>query len=99
MADAAYDDADYLRDFIADGLDAPARIKQNPTRTARKTIEWALYRERHLVECFVNRIKRFRRVFLRCEKTVLILAAIPLSRLRNGMACLNEDAGWGKQFP
>ena len=64
MADAAYDDADYLRDFIADGLDAPARIKQNPTRTARKTIEWALYRERHL---FFNRSRRFRRSALRCK--------------------------------
>lgn len=29
-----------------------------------------LHKERHLVECFINRIKRFRRIALRCEKTV-----------------------------
>lgn len=69
MADAAYD-ADSLRDFIADGLGATAQIKQNPMRTGRKTIDWTLYKERHLVECFFNRIKRFRRIALRCEKTV-----------------------------
>jgi len=69
MADAAYD-ADHLRRFIADDLGANAQIKQNPTRTARQPIDWALYKERHLVECFFNRIKRFRRIALRCEKTV-----------------------------
>lgn len=69
MADAAYD-ADYLRDFIADDLGATAQIKQNPTRSVRKVIDWALYKERHLVECFFNRIKRFRRIALRCEKTI-----------------------------
>ena len=69
MADAAYD-ADYLREFIAEELGATAQIKQNPTRTAQQAIDWALCKERHLVECFFNRIKRFRRIALRCEKTV-----------------------------
>ena len=69
MADAAYD-ADYLRQFIADDLKATPQIKQNPTRTAKQSIDWTLYKERHLVECFFNRIKRFRRIALRCEKTV-----------------------------
>lgn len=69
MADAAYD-ADHLRAFIADDLGATAQIKQNPTPTARQPIDWTLYKERHLVECFFNRIKRFRRIALRCEKTV-----------------------------
>ncbi len=68
MADAAYD-ADYLREFIVDELGATAQIKQNPSRTVRQPIDWALYKERHLVECFFNRIKRFRRISLRCEKT------------------------------
>ena len=69
MADAAYD-ADHLRQFIADDLGATPQIKQNPTRTVKQPIDWALYKERHLVECFFNRIKRFRRIALRCEKTV-----------------------------
>jgi transposase len=29
-----------------------------------------LYKERHLVECFFNKIKRYRRIALRCEKTL-----------------------------
>jgi len=69
MADAAYD-ADYLREFIADELGATAQIKQNPSRSGKREIDWALYKERHLVECFFNRIKRFRRIALRCEKTI-----------------------------
>ena len=69
MADAAYD-ADDLRKFIADDLGAAAQIKQNPTRSVRQAIDWTLYKERHLVECFFNRIKRFRRIALRCEKTI-----------------------------
>ena len=75
MADAAYD-ADHLRKFIADDLDAIAQIKQNPTRSARQPIDWTLYKERHLVECFLNRIKRFRRIALRCEKTASSFRAI-----------------------
>lgn len=69
MADAAYD-ADYLREFIANDLNAGAQIKQNPTRKTTQQIDWALYKERHLVECFFNRIKRFRRIALRCEKSI-----------------------------
>jgi len=69
MADAAYD-ADYLRDFIISDLGATAQIKQNPTRKTAQPIDWTLYKERHLVECFFNRIKRFRRIALRCEKTL-----------------------------
>ena len=41
-------------------------IKQNPIRKAKQPIDWALCKERHLVECFFNRIKRFRRIVLRC---------------------------------
>lgn len=69
VADAAYD-ADHLRAFIAESLRATAHIKQNPTRITRYPIDWMLYKERHLVECFFNRIKRFRRIALRCEKTL-----------------------------
>lgn len=69
IADAAYD-ADYLRDFIAQELSATAHIKSNPSRAIEPPIDWTLYKERHLVECFFNRIKRFRRIALRCEKTI-----------------------------
>lgn len=69
IADAAYD-ADPLRSFIADDLGATAQIKANPTRTARPPIDRRLYKERHQIECFFNKLKRFRRIALRCEKTL-----------------------------
>ena len=68
IMDAAYD-ADHLRTFIADDPGATAHIKRNPTRLEDRPIDWMLCKERHLVECFFNRIKRFRRTALRCEKT------------------------------
>ena len=56
IADAAYD-ADHLRTFIAEDLGAKAQIKQNPTRSGTKSIDWALYKERHLVEYPLRRIQ------------------------------------------
>lgn len=69
VADAGYD-TDALRRFIAEDLRATAQIKRNRSRAGRRPLDLALYKERHLVECFFNRIKRFRRIALRCEKTV-----------------------------
>ena len=51
-------------------MGASAQIKQNPTRAGHKAIDRVLYKQRHLVECFFNRIKRFRRIARRCEKNV-----------------------------
>jgi transposase len=69
IADAAYD-AGPLRTFIADDLGATAQIKANPSRAIAPPIDWRLYKERHQVECFFNKLKRFRRIALRCEKTL-----------------------------
>ena len=90
IADAAYD-ADHLRAFIREDLKATAHIKQNPTRVTRHKIDWALYKERNLVERFFNRIKRFRRIALRCAKNHILLHRLHTSRLRNGMTRLNAD--------
>jgi len=57
IADAAYD-ADPLRAFIASDLGATAHIKANPSRTGKPPIDWSLYKERHQVECFFNKLKR-----------------------------------------
>ena len=63
-------DADHLRAFIADDLRATAQIKQKPTRSTRYPIDRILCKERHLVACFLHRIKRLWRISQRCEKTV-----------------------------
>ena len=80
IADAGYD-ADALRAFIASELGAVAQIKQNPSRAGHKAIDWVLYKERHLVECFFNKLNRFRRIALRCEKT------LPAFRAFVSLAC------------
>ena len=67
VADAAYD-ADHFRDLIRDGLGAEAQIPSNPLRTRACPLDRALYAERRLIENFFNRLKRFRRIALRCER-------------------------------
>ena len=75
IMDAAYE-ADHLRDFIAKDLGAVAHIKRNPTRREDRPIDWMLDKERHLVECFFNKLKRCRRISLRCEKTLSSFKAV-----------------------
>ena len=69
IADAAYD-ADHFRSLIRDRLRAEAQIPSNPSRTRPCPLDAQLYAERRLIENFFNRLKRFRRVALRCEKTL-----------------------------
>ena len=74
MADAAYD-ADPLRRKIA-GKGAVAVIPNNPSRARKYTIDKHLYAQRHLIECGFSRLKQFRRVATRFEKTARNYLAI-----------------------
>jgi transposase len=82
MADAAYD-SDRLRKLIAD-KGARAVIPNNPSRACKYPLARHLYAERHLIECCFSKLKQFRRVATRFEKTarnylaVVTLAAIVL---------------------
>ena len=82
MADTAYD-ADHFRQAIND-KHAIAVIPSNPSRTKKYPLDKHLYAQRHLVECCFSRLKQFRRVATRFEKTarnylaVVTLAAIVL---------------------
>ena len=67
MADAAYD-SDRLRAAIA-AKDAVAVIPDNPSRTRKHPLDKQLYKERHLIECCFSKLKQFRRVATRYEKT------------------------------
>jgi transposase len=82
MADAAYD-SDRLRQKIAE-KGALAVIPNNPSRAKKYPVDKHLYAQRHLVECCFSKLKQFRRVATRFEKTarnylaVVTLAAIVL---------------------
>ena len=67
LADAAYD-SDRFRQAVAEA-GAVAVIPDNPSRATKHLLDKALYRERHLVECCFSRLKQFRRVATRYEKT------------------------------
>ena len=66
LADLAHG-ADYIRSFSADGLKANAVVPGHPARAITIPMEKGIYKECHLIECFFNDIKRFRRIALRCE--------------------------------
>jgi transposase len=67
IADAAYD-ADAFRCGLAEqGIEAV--IPSNPSRTRAVPYDKDLYKERHLVECFFAKLKQFRRIATRYEKT------------------------------
>ncbi len=82
MADTAYD-ADQFRQEIAD-KGALAVIPNNPSRAQKHPLDKHLYAQRHLVECCFGKLKQFRRVATRYEKTasnysaVVTIAAIVL---------------------
>lgn len=67
MADTAYD-RDHLRQLIA-GKGAIAVIPNNPSRARKHPIDRHLYAQRHLIECCFSKLKQFRRVATRFEKT------------------------------
>ena len=74
MADTAYD-ADPLRREIAD-KGAIAVIPNNPSRARKYKIDRHLYAQRHLIECCFSKLKQFRRVATRYEKTTANYAAV-----------------------
>jgi len=72
-----------MRKQIA-GIGAPAVIPNNPSRSRKYALDRHAYKGRHLVECCFSRLKQFRRVATRYEKTarnylaIVTLAAIVL---------------------
>ena len=82
LADTAYD-ADHFRAAIA-AAGAVAIIPSNPSRAGALPLDDDRYEERQLVECCINKLKHFRRVATRYDKTarnylaVVTIAAIIL---------------------
>lgn len=82
LGDTAFD-ADHFRADIQ-AMKALAVIPSSPSRALKFPLDKNIYKERHLVECCFNKLKHFRRVATRYEKTarnflaIITVAAIAL---------------------
>lgn len=66
MGDKAYD-AQHIRLAISE-MDAQAVIPPKSNRNTPHEYDQELYKERHLVECFIGKLKQYRRCFSRFDK-------------------------------
>ena len=84
IADMAFDSNDITADLDRRG--AKVVIAQHPRRTAPLQIDTEMYKWRHLIENFFCKLKEFKRIALRADKTdqsfkaMIYLAAIINSR-------------------
>jgi transposase len=66
IADRSYAATHFIELIRQQG--AEAVIPPHPRAYVKRAYDRWLYRERHLVECFINKIKHFRRIFARFDK-------------------------------
>ncbi len=67
IADRGYD-ADKTLAHIERAMGAVATIPPKKNRVVPRDCDYAAYKERHLVECLIGKLKHFRRVFARYDK-------------------------------
>ena len=65
-ADKGYDSDEWVETIEATG--AMANIPPRSNRKNKRPVDWHRYKARHLVECFFNRLKQFRRIATRYDK-------------------------------
>lgn len=87
LADKGYD-SDKFREVIA-SKGAEAVIPPKRSRKELIPYDKDVYQDRNLVERFFNKIKNFRRIATRYDKTALSLRLIPLTQV-----CLYVVAAW-----
>jgi transposase len=73
LGDKAFD-SDRFRAHVAE-RNMTAVIPSNASRRCAIPYDTHVYKERHLVECFINKIKHFRRVATRYDKTAASFAS------------------------
>jgi transposase len=66
MGDKGYD-ADKIIDYICENSGKPV-IPSKANRKIQRENDWWLYKERHLVECFFQKLKNYRRIATRYDK-------------------------------
>jgi len=67
LADRGYD-ADATIAHVEGEMRAVATIPPKQNRAVRRPCDYAAYKERHLVECFIGKLKYFRRISSRFDK-------------------------------
>ena len=67
VADRGYD-ADRTLAYVTEQLGAVATIPPKKSRTVQRDCDYAAYKERHLVECLIGKLKHFRRLATRYDK-------------------------------
>ena len=85
IADTAFDSNAIIADLDARG--AKVVISQHPRRTSPRRIDEEIYKWRHLIENFFGKLKEFKRIAMRADKTdqsftamIHIAAAVIASR-------------------
>lgn len=66
LADRAYD-TNAILELLHEQHARPV-IPSKRSRRKQRPCDWSLYKERHGVECFFNKIKQYRRIATRFEK-------------------------------
>jgi transposase len=66
IADRSYDSDDFLQKIAE--KEAESVIPPRKNRKVQREYDHHHYKERHLIECFFNKIKHYRRIFSRFEK-------------------------------
>ena len=66
MADKAYDAQKFIETLLEKGI-IPV-IPNRANRIEKREVDAHLYKERHLVECLIGKMKHFRRIFSRFDK-------------------------------
>jgi transposase len=74
IADKAFDSNTIIADL--DERDAKAVISQHPRRTSPRPIDHEMYKWRHLIENFFGKLKEFKRIAMRADKTDLSFTAM-----------------------
>jgi transposase len=66
IADRSYGAQAFVDELLTNGIEGVIPPNKN-ARAPREYDVWR-YRERHLIECFIGKIKHFRRIFSRFDK-------------------------------
>src|SRR5215208_3668688 len=74
IGDTAFDSNDIITDLNERG--AKVVIAQHPRRTTPRDIDREMYKWRHLIETFFCKLKEFKRIALRADKTDQSFAAM-----------------------